>query len=72
MEIKSKRSYLTQLIIILLVVQGCFADCSSPSNSLNREITIDSWTENWTFEGVEVGTYSNDYYYLLSSADDNQ
>ena len=72
MEIKSRRSYFTELIIILLIVQGCFTDCSSPSNSLNREITIDSWTGNWTFEGVEVGTYSNDYYYLLSSADDNQ
>ena len=65
-------AYMNQIAIILLIVQDCFADCSSSSNSLNREVTVNSWTGNWTFEGVEVGTNSNDYYYLLSSADDNQ
>ena len=72
MEIQSKWGYLNLLVLILLMVSDTFADCSSPSNSLNREVTVNSWTGNWTFEGIEVGTTSNDYYYLLSSADDNQ
>ena len=38
------------------MAQGCFADCSLASNSFNREISGYTWTGNWTFEGVEVGT----------------
>ena len=72
MEKKVTWGYFNQMVIVLLIVQGCFADCSSSSNSLNREVIIDSWTGNWTFEGIEVATGSNDYFYLLSSADDNQ
>ena len=72
MSIQGKWNYLNLLVLILLMIPGTFADCSLSSNSLNREITVNSWTGNWTFEGIEVGTTSNDHYYLLSSADDNQ
>ena len=56
---------------IAILFALCLLSYSNGQTS-SRTLTVNDWSGSWNFTGFTIGSTSNDYYHLLSSADANQ